>query len=101
MTMRIDGQLPPGDAEAARRLDAARGVDRPGSHASAPRAAGTDRVEVSPELQFVSAAVQAAQEAPAIRSDAIARGREALASGMLGRDTERLAERLIASMLEG
>ena len=74
MTMRIHGQQPPADADAARRLESARtAADRPGAPAAPAKTHGGDRVEVSTDAQLVSAAVQAAQDAPAVRPDAVER----------------------------
>jgi flagellar biosynthesis anti-sigma factor FlgM len=99
MTMRIDGQQPPVDADAAGRLESARtATDRPGGPAPA-KAAGGDRVEVSTDAQLVSTAVQAAQDAPAIRPEAVERGRRALDSGTLGADADRLAQRIVDALL--
>jgi flagellar biosynthesis anti-sigma factor FlgM len=99
MTMRIDGQKPAADAEIARRIESAKTAERPGGPAPAPRVAGGDRVEVSTDAQLVSAAVQAAQDAPAVRPEAVERGRRALENGTLGADAERLAQRIVDSLL--
>ena len=99
MSMRIDGQQPPADADAARRLESVRtAADRPAGPAQA-RAASGDRVEVSTDAQLVSAAVQAAQDGPAVRPDAVERGRRALESGTLGADADRLAQRIVDALL--
>ena len=42
-----------------------------------------DRVEVSSDAQLVAAAVRAAEDAPAVRPEAIERGRRALQDGTL------------------
>ena len=97
--MRIDGQRPPADADAARRLESAKtAADRPSGPAPAKGSAG-DRVEVSTDAQLVSAAVQAAQDAPGVRPEAVERGRRALESGALGADADRLAQRILDSLL--
>jgi flagellar biosynthesis anti-sigma factor FlgM len=99
MSMRIDGQQPPADAEAARRLESARtAADRPAGPAAA-RSAGGDRVEVSTDAQLVSSAVQAAKDAPSLRPEAVERGRRALESGTLGADADRLAQRIVDALL--
>jgi flagellar biosynthesis anti-sigma factor FlgM len=99
MSMRIDGQQPPADAEAARRLESARtGADRSAGAAQAKAASG-DRVEVSTDAQLVSTAVQAAQDAPAVRPEAVERGRRALENGTLGADADRLAQRIVDALL--
>jgi hypothetical protein len=58
-------------------------------------------VEVSPEAQLVAAAIQAAQDSPEIRMDAVERGRLALLNGTLGQDPDRLADRIIDALLKG
>lgn len=99
MNMRIDGQRPAAaDTDATRRLESGKPADRP-SGPAAPAAAAGDRVEVSSDLQLVQAAVQAAQDAPSVRPEAVERGRRALDSGTLGADTARLADRMISSLL--
>src|SRR5262245_24453345 len=98
MSMRIDGQQPPADAEAARRLESARAADRSAGLAQA-RAASGDRVEVSTDAQLVSAAVQAAQDTAGVRPEAVERGRRALESGTLGADADRLAQRIVDALL--
>jgi len=98
--MRIHGQQPPADAEAARRLELARtSADRPAGTAQAAKTASGDRVEVSTDAQLVSAAIQAAQDAPALRPEAVERGRRALESGSLGADADRLAQRIVDTLL--
>ena len=99
MTMRIDGQHQPLDAEAARRAEGAAPTDRASGAGSARQAPTGDRVEVSADAQLVAAALRAADEAPGIRPEAVARAREALDNGTLGADTTRLADRMINALL--
>jgi flagellar biosynthesis anti-sigma factor FlgM len=63
-------------------------------------ASTTDRVEVSQDGTFISTAVQAAHDAPAIREDKVARAKKALAGGTLGTDADALADALIDHMLD-
>ena len=99
MSMRIDGQTQPADAEAARRLEQTNAADRPSGPGSGRSAGGTDRVEVSSDAQLLAAAIRAADDAPAVRPDAVERARRALEDGTLGRDTNRLADRIIDALL--
>jgi flagellar biosynthesis anti-sigma factor FlgM len=99
MNIRIDGQTQPPDAEAARRLESPNPADRPSATNSARTATGSDRVEVSTDAQLVAAAIRAAEDAPAIRPEAVERGRRALESGTLGDDPGRLADRIIDALL--
>ncbi len=101
MSMKIDGQRPQLDADAARRLEAAKTSERL-STAQAAKPAGVqgDRVEVSSDVQLIAAAVQAAHDAPSIRPEAVERGRRALELGTLGADTDQLANRIIDALLK-
>ena len=103
MSMRIDGQRLPGDADMTRRLESAKSTEQSsgGSAVQGPGQSSSDRVEVSPEAQLVAAAIQAAHEAPELRAEAVERGRLALESGTLGQDTSRLADRIIDALLRG
>jgi anti-sigma28 factor (negative regulator of flagellin synthesis) len=64
-----------------------------------PAPASADRVDVSDQARLLSAAVQAAQEAPDSSEAAIERARQKRDRGELGRDAERLADKLIDSLL--
>ena len=102
MSMRIDGQRLPGDPEMTRRLESAKTPDGSSGTSAVPGSAqSSDRVEVSPEVQLVAAAVQAAHASPEIRMDAVERGRLALLNGTLGQDATRLADRIIDALLKG
>ena len=99
MSMKIEGnrQAPAmSDAEATRRLDEARKAER----TAVERQTGkSDRVEVSKDAQLVTTAIKAAQDAPAIRQDAVDRAREALQKGEVGNDSQKLADKLIDTLL--
>lgn len=102
MSIRIDGQRLPGDADMTRRLEQAKSAELSSSSPAVQgRGASTDRVEVSAEAQLFAAAVQAAHDAPAVRPEAVERGRLALQSGTLGQDATRLADRIIDALLKG
>jgi flagellar biosynthesis anti-sigma factor FlgM len=96
--MRIHGERPessvPGNAPVAERGRATRS-DGSTSH-SADRA---DRVQVSEDARLLNAAVQAAANAPETSETAVERARQKLMSGELGRDAERLADKLIDHLL--
>ena len=64
-----------------------------------PAPAPADRVDVSDQARLLSAVVQAAQEAPDSSEAAIERARQKRDRGELGRDAERLADKLIDSLL--
>lgn len=82
--------------QAGKAGGAAKSVDRPG----APIAAGGDAVQVSDEARLRAEALKAAGEAPAIRPEAVARGKALLESGALGSDASALADRLIDALLD-
>ena len=67
------------------------------SDSAAPATA--DRVHVSDQARLLSAAVQAAHEAPDSSEAAIERARQKRDRGELGKDAERLADKLIDSLL--
>jgi anti-sigma28 factor (negative regulator of flagellin synthesis) len=56
---------------------------------------GTDRLNLSPDVDIVETAMRAATDAPEIRQDVVARARQKLAAGDLGQDLVRLADRII------
>lgn len=57
-------------------------------------------VSLSSDLRLADEAVRAAALAGEVRPEAVARARALLASGELGGDLERLADRLIESLIE-
>jgi flagellar biosynthesis anti-sigma factor FlgM len=61
--------------------------------------APADRVEVSEQARLLSAALQAAHQAPDSSEAAIERARAKRDRGELGQDAERLADKLIDSLL--
>ena len=101
--MKIEGQRPDQltrsdqaqQSQQAERTQAGR-TDR-----DRPAAAGADRVEVSNDARLMSTALQAASKAPAIRQDVVERARQKLAAGEVGNDPQRLADRMIDSLLGG
>ena len=68
------------------------------SPAKATMGPGSDVVCLSPALRLADQAVRAVS-ADADRPDAVARGRALVASGTLGGDVERLADRMIDALL--
>jgi len=95
--MRIHGERPENVGQTtSTQVPADRG--RTGrSDSAAPATA--DRVHVSDQARLLSAAVQAAHEAPDSSEAAIERARQKRAAGELGQDAERLADKLIDSLL--
>ena len=64
-----------------------------------PAGSTSDRVEVSPDAKLLTSALDAAQKAPAIRTELVERLRQKLNSGELGKDSGKLADRLIDDLL--
>jgi flagellar biosynthesis anti-sigma factor FlgM len=93
--MRIQGERPENVGQTAPTTD--RGRTGRSDQAGAPATA--DRVQVSDQARLLSAALKAAHEAPDTSEAAIERARQKRASGELGRDAERLADKLIDSLL--
>jgi len=59
-----------------------------------------DQVKLSSTGQLAAAAAQAANDAPEVRPEAVARGKALLESGKLGSDPARLADKMIDSLLD-
>jgi len=100
--MKIEGNRPD-QVTASNESATALGAERvqAGRNDKADRAnqAGTDRVELSPDARLMTSAVRAAERAPEVRRDVVERARQKLASGELGRDVLKLADRIIDSLL--
>jgi flagellar biosynthesis anti-sigma factor FlgM len=92
--MRIHGERPEQVGQTAPSHERTR-AGRPDHAAGAP----ADRVQVSDQARLLSAALQAAHEATDDREAAIERARAKRESGELGRDAERLADKLIDSLV--
>ena len=63
-------------------------------------AAQLDRVELSKDAAFVNEAIQAANDAPAIRIDKVEEAKQALADGTVAPDADALADAIIDRMLD-
>ena len=63
-------------------------------------AAGSDGVSLSKDLHLASEAIRAAAVTADVRQDQVARARALLESGELGSDLDRLADRIIDSLIE-
>lgn len=99
MSMKIDGNRQAGatsDAEATRRLDKALKTERAAVERQTDK---SDRVEVSKDAQLMTSALKAAQDAPAVRQDVVERARQALNNGEVGKDSRKLADKLIDTLL--
>jgi negative regulator of flagellin synthesis FlgM len=100
MTMKIHGHQASLDTESTNRTDATRKVDATVSERATRAERKTDSVEVSADARLLTDAMKAAGDAPDIRQDVVERMRRLMESGELGRDSTRLAERVIDHLLE-
>jgi flagellar biosynthesis anti-sigma factor FlgM len=98
MTSRIDGNQSPPLSSHVDRAESGRAQERAQDQAKSAKA--TDRVEVSSDATLLNSAVQAAQDAPPIRSEKVEAARKALAEGTLGADADMLADAIIDHMLD-
>jgi flagellar biosynthesis anti-sigma factor FlgM len=95
--MRIHGERPDNVGQtASTQAPADRGRAGRSEHAAG---APADRVHVSDHARLLNAALQAAKEAPDGSEAAIERARAKRDRGELGKDAERLADKLIDSLL--
>ena len=96
--MKIDGNRPADTAatDATKRTTADTRVQRSGI---TPARDKSDRVDVSPDAKLMSDALDAAQKSPAIRTELVERLKQKLNSGELGKDSGKLADRLIDDLL--
>jgi len=99
MTTRIDGNQGTPQPAQIDRTDAGRAGER-AQKAPLKPGATADRVEVSRDAALVNEAVQAANQAPAIRQDKVEQAKKALADGTLGADAGALADAIIDRMLD-
>ena len=83
-------------AEAAQKLAEKRGAKK----TDAPATVTADTVEVSSDARLMSAALKAATEPTAVRTDVVERMKQKLAAGEIGNDSGRLADRIIDDLLK-
>ena len=95
--MKIQGDRPSGVQDAGQTHQ----VDKAAQRAQNTRGGvdAGDRVEVSDDARLLGKAVDAASKAPEIRQDVVDRAKAKLAAGEIGNDADRLADRLIDSLL--
>lgn len=97
--MKINEQRANLDTLGGVRADAVRD-ERAAAAKAAQDAKTADQVRVSTTSQLAATAAAAANEAPDVRPEAVARGRALLERGALGTDANRLADALIDSLLD-
>jgi flagellar biosynthesis anti-sigma factor FlgM len=98
MTMKIDANRIPANADAAQKVET-KTAERTSADRAAKSDQKTDRVEVSSDARLMTSALKAANEAPAVRQDVVERMRKLLESGELGKDSAKLADKLIDDLL--
>jgi hypothetical protein len=79
------------------------GVDASSPRSSAQVSAGTpasDTLSISGDAGLAERALAAVKASPAIRPEAVARGKQLIQSGAAGADLEALSDSLISRMLE-
>jgi flagellar biosynthesis anti-sigma factor FlgM len=100
--MKIEGNGP-GQVGTPKETQQSQAAERPapkGREESAAAAGrSSDRVALSSDAKLMDSAVRALSRAPEVRQDLVERARQKLAAGDLGRDVERLAERMIDHLL--
>jgi flagellar biosynthesis anti-sigma factor FlgM len=94
--MKIDGYH--GQPDFATIRPDAVGSDRARA-ATAAQQTRTDSLNLSTDVELVNSAMRAATDAPEIRQDMVERAQQKLASGQLGQDLLRLADRIIDHVL--
>ena len=98
--MKIDQNRANLDTIAGARADGVRDEKAVSAERTAQDERPADQVRVSTTGQLAAAAAAKANESTDIRPEAVARGRELLEQGELGRDAGRLADALIDSLLD-
>jgi flagellar biosynthesis anti-sigma factor FlgM len=99
--MKIEGNRPAHDAQATdgtRRTAKDAYVKQGGG--VAPSTASSDRVELSGDAALRAAALKAALDAPAIRTELVDKMREKLNAGKVGNDAGALADAIIDDLLK-
>lgn len=96
--MKIQGDRPSGVQDAGQTQQVDKAAQQRSQQARGAADTG-DRVEVSADARLLGKAVDAAAKAPEIRQDVVERAKARLAAGEIGNDANRLADRLIDSLL--
>src|SRR5262245_24084982 len=97
--MKIDSNRQTGDTDATSRLEKTGKADR-AKHGKGTAPSSQDRVEVSDDAKLLNDALKAVQDSSDVRPDVVERAKKLLESGELGKDSHKLADRLIGEMLK-
>jgi flagellar biosynthesis anti-sigma factor FlgM len=99
--MKIDGNRPAHDAQATdgtRRSSKDTGVRQ--GDGVAPASGTGDRVELSGDAALRTAALKAANDSPAIRTELVDKMRQKLNAGQVGQDAGALADAILDDQLK-
>ena len=96
--MKIQGDRPSGVHDAGQAQQVGKAAQQRAQQARAGADRG-DRVEVSADARLLGQAVDAASKSPEIRQDVVDRAKAKLAAGEIGNDPQRLADKMIDSLL--
>jgi flagellar biosynthesis anti-sigma factor FlgM len=97
--MKIDLNTSSQEAAAASRATPVRTGGQTAGEPKPAVGANADRVELSADVEVMAEALKAAEEAPETRADRVASAREMLEAGTLGKDLQKLADRLIDHLI--
>jgi hypothetical protein len=100
-TMKIEPAGTPTTSSATKTSQSAQSTSaKTAPAASQAAASGGDAVHLSQDLRIADVAIRAAAMAGDVRPEAVAQALELLNSGGVGKDLERLADRIIDSITE-
>ena len=99
---KIDSNRLTQDLDATRQAEAAQKVaeKRVAKKSDLPGTAATDKVEVSSDAKLFAAAVKSTNEPTPVRADVVEAMKQKLAAGEIGKDSGRLADRIIDDLLK-
>jgi flagellar biosynthesis anti-sigma factor FlgM len=102
--MKVDGNRPEpvangAGSSAAQAAQAAERLQQQKLEQQRPNDAKNDKVVLSADARLADNAVRAASKVPEVRQDVVERVRAKLDAGELGKDLNRLADRMIDSLL--
>jgi len=99
--MKIDGNRLTQDTDATRATEAARKLAERlvTKTAERPAASGTDKVELSSDATVLASALKKTNETTAVRTEVVEEMKRKLAAGEIGKDSGRLADRILDDLL--
>lgn len=102
--MKVDGNRPESVADgqgssAAQAAQAAERLQQQQKLEQQPRPESNDKVVLSSDAKLASNAIRAAEKSPEIRQDVVDRVRAKLDAGEVGKDLNKLADKMIDNLL--